>query len=307
MSGQKHPDTEEIASLQAGFVSGSRARRLAAHVAGCARCAAVSDQFGAVSSMLASVPSAALPEAFERQISAAIATEASARAAGVGTADASPAHATPADRVKPSARPARSRGLRGYTLRPGIALIPVAACLLVGFGYLLSHTGSSSSSSSAGSGVAASAPTPVNAAASAQASASGPAPAAAPERSRPLAFTVVRSGTRYRASTLAAQVRGELRALKFSVKVPVPSAAPSSYNTSTGSSAAGGGTAPPQPLVGCVLQVTGGTTPSLVDRAYYQDKPAYVIVVPDKAWVVGVGCTASDTDVITSAALTTAP
>jgi hypothetical protein len=44
----------------------------------------------------------------------------------------------------------------------------------------------------------------------------------------------------------------------------------------------------------------------LVDRATYQSQPVYVIAVPDKAWVVGVGCTASDPGLITTVGLTTA-
>jgi hypothetical protein len=51
-------------------------------------------------------------------------------------------------------------------------------------------------------------------------------------------------------------------------------------------------------LEGCVRQLTGGLPPSLVDKASYDGKPAYIIAVPSQAWVVGLGCTAADTDVI---------
>ena len=61
-----------------------------------------------------------------------------------------------------------------------------------------------------------------------------------------------------------------------------------------------GGSAPSQSLAGCVLRLTGNVPPSLVDRATYQGKPAYVIAVPDRAWVVGLGCTASNPAQITS-------
>ncbi len=45
--------------------------------------------------------------------------------------------------------------------------------------------------------------------------------------------------------------------------------------------------------------VTGGDAPSLVDKASYDGIPAYIIAVPTQAWVVGRGCTAADTQLIT--------
>jgi hypothetical protein len=64
--------------------------------------------------------------------------------------------------------------------------------------------------------------------------------------------------------------------------------------------AAGGGSAPSPSLAGCVLQLTGNVPPRLVDRATYQGKPAYVIAVPARVWVVGLGCTAANSAQITS-------
>jgi hypothetical protein len=49
-----------------------------------------------------------------------------------------------------------------------------------------------------------------------------------------------------------------------------------------------------------VLHLTGQMRPSLVDRATYQGKPAYVIAVTNWAWVVGTGCTASNPELIAS-------
>src|SRR5215469_14324770 len=76
MSGQRHPDATALAEYQAGLTSGPRARRLAAHVASCARCASVGDQLAAVSSALATEPAPPLPDAVERRIAAALAAEA---------------------------------------------------------------------------------------------------------------------------------------------------------------------------------------------------------------------------------------
>jgi len=318
MSGQKHPDTEALASLRAGLIGGLRGRRLASHVAGCARCASVSDQLGAVSSVLASVPAPALPDDFARQISAALAAEAAARESAHGAATASPAARSAdrdsAQRVAPAPRPRQPAGphrrQHGFRFRPAMAVVPVIAVVLAGFGYLLSHSSPSSSSSSALS----------EAAPSAAASASGPEPAgraaagaAARPNHRP-AFFVTESGTRYQAASLRAQVLGELASNSADTTAPVPSAAapapassPSSQFAAGNGAATSGGSAPSANLIGCALALTGKVTPSLVDQAFYQGKPVYVIAVPNHAWVVGRGCTASHPAVIASVSLTAAP
>jgi hypothetical protein len=189
-----------------------------------------------------------------------------------------------------------------------MAFIPVAACLIAAFGYLASRPGTSTSS---GPETNAAAPLrePANPAAagtgaSASASASQALGKSEPEAQSPPAFTVVESGTRYQASRLRAQVRGELKSVTFSTIVP--SAVPST-SYSAAASASGGGAVPSAGLVGCVLRVTGGASPQLVDKAVYQGEPVYVIALHSKAWVVGRGCTAAHSELITSASLTTAP
>lgn len=313
MSGQWHPDTEAIASFRAGLIDGFRGRRLAAHIAGCARCTAVGDQLGAVSSVLASVSAPALPEAFERQISAAIAAEATARepAASPAQAQASPDH--PPRRARP--RPARSRnvpsvpGVRGLRLRPALAFVPVVACLLAGLGYLASDL-SGSTSPSVAEGPDTSGPAMAAASSSASSApfraeakspgigAAGAVPTAVPSASAASsAFEVIQSGTRYQASTLRAQVRAEVATTNTTLHGLGTQAA------SSGSDAV----VPSSPLIGCVLSVTGGVGPIFVDKASYQGKSAYVIVVSDRAWVVGLGCTASNHELITSTSLTATP
>src|SRR5690242_21785517 len=79
MSEQRHPDTEALAEYRAGLIGGLRRGRVAAHVAGCAQCASVSERLDAVGSMLASVPAPAVPDEVERRITAALAAEATAR------------------------------------------------------------------------------------------------------------------------------------------------------------------------------------------------------------------------------------
>ncbi len=192
-----------------------------------------------------------------------------------------------------------------------MAAVSAAACLLlVGFGYLLTQTGSSSSSSSATSAAAPAASGPAAAAANGHAAAgavphAGKAVSPTPNALKPLEsqptvpFLVTKSGTSYQQATLGAQVRGELN------RRGTPSAAagtPPATGAARQAGSAGG--LPPSPsLIGCVLSVTGNVPPSLVDLATYEGKSAYVIAVPDQAWVVGPDCSASNPDVIASVAL----
>lgn len=340
MSGQWHPDTEAIASLRAGLTGGLRGRRVARHVAGCARCASVGDELAAVSAALASVPVPVLPEAFELQITAALAAEAAARSDAVGSAVGSAAGAavgaprvgSAADGAGGAAREAggaarhRSRHARApgrersFRFRPAMAFAPVVVLVLVGFGFLLSRANLSSSSSSA---PMLSEPA-ARAAGSAEASASAAAgssriPAAAPAPGNghaisrtPGRFFVIASGTAYEASSLRDQVSTVINTVN-SVKsapsaaptaLPVPSASQSPQTgTQYAASSGTGGSAPSAALVGCALHLTGNVTPSLVDKATYQGKPAYVIAVAHHIWVVGLGCTSSNPDVIASVPL----
>jgi len=314
MSGQRHPDTEELASLRAGIASGLHGRRLASHVAHCARCASVSEQLGEVSSVLASVPALTLPDAFESRITAALAAEAATRAttaaaehaSGAGSADRVPAHRRP--------RSARSRG-RQLSLRfhPAMGAALVVVCLIAGFGYLVTRSSSSSSSSSfALSEPAASSSAEASGKAAAEPSAVPSAPASVEEGARKAAnghevpFTVVMSGRHYAAAGLAAQVQGELRqvhALQNGPGGSTASAVPSPASTSVYSAGIPDGTAPPSALIGCVQHLTGNAPLDLVERASYQGRHVYVIATATRAWVVGLGCTAGNSEVIATVTL----
>jgi hypothetical protein len=327
MSGQQHPDTETLASLRAGLVGGFRGRRLAAHVARCARCAATGDELAAVSSLLAATPTPPLPASFEQRISAALAAETAARAlaasssegtaagpavlgqAVLGQAGADPGiageHAgarVPAER--PKAAPSRRRG-PALRFRPALAFVPLVLFALAGFGYLLSTIGGPGNSSSSAGGFSTAAP-------------GGAVPAAGPRAAagRTATFVVTASGLNYLPSTLGSQVRLEM-ATRYSSSSGQQSMAPSasgaaSHNTFAGASGSVGSSAttlpsglaaPSSALSGCVLRVTGGVQPSLVDKATYQGRPAYVIAVPARVWVVERGCTASHPAIITTVAL----
>jgi hypothetical protein len=192
----------------------------------------------------------------------------------------------------------------------------VCVLIVAGFGFLVTHgSGSSTSSSVDSSGMSQSA----SAAAGGNESrpASGPAPnspehaASAPEAGGPTRFLVYSTGTAYQRSTLAGQVRDQLASLGSlnSTETPASSAtaaasAPAaSASRAEPSSPLVGGYVPSAQLSGCVSAVTGGVTPSLVDKASYDGIPAYIIAVPAEVWVVRRGCTAEDTQLLTRVAL----
>lgn len=293
MSGQWHPGTEALAEYRAGLIGGFRRRRLAAHVAGCAQCASVIERLDAVGSVLASVPAPAVPDEVERRIATALAAEATARQGAAPSAG-------PRRHARPSGAPgsSRRRARRPRRFRPVMTLVPAAACLLLaGFGYLLSNLGGSSGPSGAVSAASASsaasaaqaAPVPAEGGATAGSVPGALAPAAGlePSNGARAGFVVTASGTSYQRATLGVQVRHQM-------------AVQAANRSAEGQLAAGGGSAPSPSLAGCVLRLTENVAPSLVDRATYQGKPAYVIAVPARAWVVGLSCTASNSELITS-------
>jgi hypothetical protein len=247
-----------------------------------------------------------------------------ATAGGSATsAGRSPRRASRASRRAAGAsRPAQSRpdGRRRRLRMPSAQASGwVALCCLViaGFGFLITHSSSSSSSSSpsiAAAPAASAASSAAGASESHAAAGSAPnntnqetEPSASASSGAPADVLVTESGTRYQRSTLASQVGARI-ILYGGVYTPGavnPASSPpprvaASAPASTAPASSGGVTAQrasPQ-LEGCVRQLTGGLPPSLVDKASYDGKPAYIIAVPSQAWVVGLGCTAADIDVI---------
>ena len=261
-------------------------------------------RLSAVTAYLSSVPAPALPDAFEARISAALATEAAERAASGPADDATPPVA--ARTLEPASARTR-RGRRrggGGPRRASRALLTsgsvVAVCLvLVGFVILLSRNASTSSSSSAVAGAAAGS----SSAAGTSAGTNVPGPSS-PEFSGNVSnFTVTTSGTKYQAATLAAQVRARLAASGTPGGLPqAPSARASAASASSSALAASSSSGAPVPtgLRSCVLRLTGGVLPRLVDRATYQGEAAYIIAGSNRVWVVGLGCTAAKTELIAS-------
>jgi hypothetical protein len=202
--------------------------------------------------------------------------------------------------------PRRERDIRKVLGR--FVIGPLAVCLLVAaIAVGLSRAGGSSSSSSA-----AGAPRAAGAASSAPAASGGFAYSSAgpgalapePAASAAAGFVVSQTGTSYQRATLAQQARAQVRAardreagLTTAPSATAPSPPPSATSASSPSSA------PTAQLRACVLTVTGGASPQLVDRATYQGTPAYVIASSSHVWVVGLGCTAARPQVIASVPL----
>ena len=299
MTSQRHPDATALAEYKAGLTGGRRARRLAAHVASCASCASVNDQLAAVTTVLASAPEPAMPDAVESRIIAALATEAAPVTETPHDTEA--AHGTAAkrdtalrpvggdgggSRRRPGGRSGRS-GPGNRWLRPAVLACAAAACLvLVGGVYGIAPWSSGSSSSSAASSAAGTAAAGSESSPLAGAQAPGTHTRLEPADSgQAAAFAVTASGTNYQAATLAQQVRAQLARPAKTAASAAAEAAPSAQ------------------LSACVLHLTGQMRPSLVDRATYEGKPAYVIAVTNRAWVVGTGCTASNPELIASVGL----
>jgi hypothetical protein len=276
-----HPESGVLAEFQAGLVTGRRRASIASHLAGCDRCAGLSDQLGEIPALLAAAPPLAMPDDVARRLDLVLAAEAAKRDSSERTVDDSPAH-PPA-----SPGPRRRWDFRLVTQR---ILVPAAAVVvLAAGGFGLSRVTGSSSSSSASSGSEA-APVSSHPVANGTAAARSGATRGSPAIEAPLIFPVVNSGTDYQRATLRQQLETELR------RYTEPAAGPQVLGSGS--------------LKGCVLRVTQGTRPgtlALVERAHFQGQPAIVIVAVsghhDTAWVTASGCSASSDHVLATATL----
>jgi hypothetical protein len=280
-----------------------------------------------VTAYLASVPAPVMPDAVMSRISTALAAEAAVRAGDGARADTAAAEggmSSAAGATADSGRtlgtpPARARvrrhrgGARGHHVFRSIPLKAVTSVMaglvvIAGIGYGISRTSgatysSSSAASSSGESSAVAAPAAPAGSASGTSAAAGGFLGASPQ------FVVTVSGTKYQAATLAAQVRARLAtpspraSAAASSHVPGPAKTSSAASSAPDTASAAGTRAPTSALRGCVLHLTGGQPPRLVDQATYRGTPAYVIASSSHVWVVGLGCTATNAELITSVAL----
>jgi hypothetical protein len=293
MKGQRtHPGAEAIADCVGG-VRTWRARRVAAHIAGCPSCSAMGRQLGQVSAVLAAVPPPPLPGDVARRLDAALATEVAARVASGSTlpetsvpaAVPSGSSAVPPESVvlppgsvrpdgqRPRRRPSGSP--RWRVPRPVPVLTALACLVLAGGGYLISQSGKPS---------AVSANSAAGSAAQAQRQPRHTGAAFRPGFIEGPAYNVRSTNTDYLTATLRAQALSELSSPAPSKGTPLSPASSSA-------------------LQGCVMEVAGNDTPSFVDLARYQGRPATIIVARDHAWVTSRGCNATQHGVLDSVSL----
>ncbi len=292
-----HVDAEVLAELSAGLISGKRATRIHAHLAGCQRCARRSAALTELSTLLASVPSPRMPDDVVTRLNATLAQEAAHRSAPA-TAPARSSQPDTANSVVGFRHAAKAR--RRSLTSPGAArafAAAAAACVVAAGGYTAVQLTSGPS-------------TPIGPSAPKQAQAGGESRAFGPSTRGPhavpfiprtktgtgngpdkqLSFKVVDSGIDYRTASLGTQIKTELNkvaALRAALHTPTTR------------------------QYACVSDVTGGTAPALVDSARFQGRSATIIALSHvghqvgQAWVVGPSCSASYTDILEHVTLPT--
>jgi hypothetical protein len=265
-----HLDTGVLAEFRAGLITGRRRRAIAAHVKGCARCTAADNQLAELSALLAAVPAPVMPESMAQRLDAVLAAEVARRDE---TERAGVHH--PRDRRR-APRPARRPTLAFVMTRvvaPAAALVVLAAG-----GYGLSLIGGQSSSSSSATAGSAAEPAAASAVPSAAQANGLSAPSAsarvAVPGSQKSALGLAPEATDLLPATLRSQLEAALRVSAATGSAPHPS----------------------EPLGACVQRLTSGVRPGtlkLIQNAYYQGRPAIVIIVSSGsgylAWVVAAG------------------
>jgi hypothetical protein len=259
-----HFDAGTLAEFRAGLITGRRARKIRAHLDGCASCASVCAQLASVSAVLAAAPSPPMPESVALRLDAALESLISERSVVT----------PPRRRRVPTGLRLRWPSGQWRVLAPATAVVAVLAG---GGGYLLSQSHSSAGVASASSGVANSAAS----AAHAPAFASRKASIAAPdERTAGIPVFVVTSGANYQPATLSTELSAQLKTLQ----------------------AQRAGRASAQ-VAACVNRIAAGQSPTLVESARYDGAPATVIVLAGRAVVAGPACSGTDSDILARAVL----
>lgn len=125
-----HLDTGVLAEFRAGLITGRRGARIAAHLAGCDRCAGLDDKLAGVSALLASVPVPPMPDRVAQRLDGVLAAERAKDRYRKRAHGASAREAEAATRRHPN------RASRLLALR---VLAPVAVVLLAATGYGVSR------------------------------------------------------------------------------------------------------------------------------------------------------------------------
>jgi len=302
----RHVSAENLARLRDGDLRPAAARRVAAHLEGCARCQEVSAALTEVPALLAAAEVPPIPAHLAARIETALATESAHRAAGSPSMRASspgqPGHGDQARRRAPLPFPAR-RILAAAAVLVVIAGGYEAVSRLVGPRNSEASSASSASSAAVAGGSVHSAAGRAPAAGPMMPGAAG-APASEPlvqyrHAGHTATIRPVRTTTNYQAARLAQQV---------SAALAEANAAGATQRGTQGGTVpqirATFGPAQLTQLGGCVSRVAAGRLVLLVDVARFGGAPATVIVTaaqsPSAAqvWVVGPGCSRSASDIL---------
>ena len=274
-----HLDTDVVAEFRAGLITGRRGAKIAAHLAGCDRCAALDDELAGVSALLASVPAPPIPDSVAQRLETVLAAE---------VARKNYAERGEVDRPGESGAHDRRPAKRGFRLATWRVLVPAGAvAVLPAGGFGLSRITRGPEGQPASSSAAGTAPASAAAGSAAKGLSRAPVPSAstingaalAPRRALPLAYLrVVTSHTDFTPAQLKQQLIAALR---------VPEGTTHAAPTQTR---------------GCVAKVAGKASLVRVFSAMFEGQPATVIVARtgqhDMAWVVAPSCSAASHDLL---------
>lgn len=330
----RHFSAQTLALYREDGLTGRKASRVRAHLAGCELCAGRSSDLAEVSAVLAQVEAPAMPEHLADRIMLVLASESAARAgessarAGGTAADGAGAASSPSAASSPAHIPGRP-DLPERTRRKGRSWLPglsaplalrtlaatAAVALIAGGGYLFATSGGSSVES-AGGGTAAR-PGPSAAGVPKGTAGVERAPSYSPvnyHRAGTKATTIaVKDNTDFTPRSLAGQVRRVVRSHGVNASIAASPAVPTATKSP-------GGTSTPEPRVqqskfapqlsvphlgGCLTTLSAGRKVLLADIARYLGKPAMIVVLQSPAdagffevSVVGLACSASSPHVI---------
>ena len=309
-----HVDSETLAAFREELLPRRKAGQVAAHLSHCEQCAGLDAQLADLPGLLARTSAPPMPDALTARIEAALSAEAAARSAltpdgapteaagtaagAAGAADAGAVPSRPGDAAGGHRSPRARRGWPGpgpgrSRLALRIAAAAAAIVLIGGGGYGVSRlvSGGEAGQASTASGAAAAAPNRRTAPAAigpvehGTGSSGNKSRAASASPSEP---AILSTGTNYRTGQLKTQVEAALA--RGTVPGPTPT------------HPVNGATA----LTSCLKRVARNQHPLLVDTARYNGKPATIIVLTTasaktrRVVVVGPGCSATQTDQITT-------
>jgi hypothetical protein len=298
-----------MARFREGDLGQRKASQISAHLAGCDRCSALSDDLGGVSTLLARAgPPPRMPDGLTARITSALAAEAAGRAAVPAGNGAAGERNGLADRRR-SRRPRLPRMSSRAALR-GLAAAAAVVLVAAGGYEIAVRSGGSPPSGTAASGRAARPATraPGDGVMAPALPAAGPA-LRYQHAGRQASVTPITTDTDFTPAKLTSQVTAEVTryGAGFSrtgpnVTLPgqsgrTPAAVPTEHSATFGNLKV-------SVLRACVNRIAAGQLVVLVDVARYNGTPGTVIVTEGAAtgpmgiWVVGAGCSASRSDVL---------